>query len=138
MVLASFERAAHLIGAYVERAAREHSITQAEAHILVQLARRGALPLAELHREFGTKRSTLTNVLDRLEGRELVRREPNPADRRSFTIRPTRRGAALGRELAALLDDLESEVRRLVPEHDLRSIGAIVDALGTAIGHRER
>jgi hypothetical protein len=33
---------------------------------------------ATLHGEFGHMRSTLTNILDRLERRKLVRRELNP------------------------------------------------------------
>ncbi len=82
----SRERAAHLIGVYVERSAGELGITQADAHVLAELHRHGPTQIAALHREFGHKRSTLTSILDRLERRKLIRREPNPDDRRSFVI----------------------------------------------------
>jgi DNA-binding MarR family transcriptional regulator len=132
-MLASLERAAHLIGVHVERAARGLGITQAEAHVLVQLARRGATPIATLHREFGTKRSTLTNVLDRLEQRGLVRRELNPHDRRSFTIHLTRTGASRARRLARAMDELEAAVRASVKQRDARGVEAVVEALAGAV-----
>jgi MarR family transcriptional regulator, organic hydroperoxide resistance regulator len=131
-MLASLERAAHLIGVHAERAGRELGITQAEVHVLVQLARRGATPIATLHREFGTKRSTLTNVLDRLEGHGFVRRELRGEDRRSFTIHLTRIGAVQARRLAKVMDELEAAVRSAVEERDLRGVEAVVDALHAA------
>jgi MarR family 2-MHQ and catechol resistance regulon transcriptional repressor len=132
MLLADLERAAHLIGVHVERASRGLGITQAEAHILVHLARGGSLPIATLHRDFGTKRSTLTNVLDRLEQRGLVRRELNPADRRSFTIHLTRRGARQAGRLTAAMDELEAAVRDSVAERDVRGVAAVARALAGA------
>jgi DNA-binding MarR family transcriptional regulator len=132
MLLTTLERAAHLIGVHVERAGRDLGVTQAEAHVLVQLANGGPVPIAELHRSVGTKRSTLTNVLDRLERRGLVRRQLNPHDRRSFTIHVTPTGAGPARRLADAMDELEAEVRRGLGERDVRSVTAVVDALVTA------
>jgi DNA-binding MarR family transcriptional regulator len=129
MTLAGIERAAHLIGLHVEQAARDLAITQAEAHILVSLARRGPTSIADLHREFGTKRSTLTNVLDRLESRGLVRRELNPKDRRSFTIYLTPRGAGQARRLRHTVDELDERLRGAVSKKDLESVEKVVDAL---------
>jgi DNA-binding MarR family transcriptional regulator len=130
-MLATLERAAHLIGTHVEHAARGLGITQAEAHVLVQLVRRGPTSIAALHREFGTKRSTLTNVLDRLEQRGLVRREPGRADRRSITIHLTRKGSAQARRIAAIVDELEAAVRAEVSERDLRGLESLVQALAS-------
>jgi DNA-binding MarR family transcriptional regulator len=132
MVVASLERAAHLIGAYLERAARDLGVTQAEAHVLAQLARHGALPIADLHREFGTKRSTLTNVLDRLEAKRLVRREVNSSDRRSFTIHLTRTGSARGRRLVRAIDELEARLQHEVTRRELEAVEAVVAALAAA------
>lgn len=78
-------------------------------------------------------RSTLTNVLDRLEQRRLVRRELNPSDRRSFTIHLTSRGRKQARHVAASLDELEAAVRDLVSERDARGLDAVVDALSASV-----
>ena len=112
----SRERAAHLIGVYVERSAGELGITQAEAHVLAELHRHGPTQIATLHREFGHKRSTLTSILDRLERRKLIRRELNPDDRRSFVIHLTASGTRAASRVTDALDELErSPVARWTP-----------------------
>jgi DNA-binding MarR family transcriptional regulator len=132
-MIADIERATHLIAVYLDRAAGELGVTQAEAHVLAQLARRGPVTVAVLHREFGHKRSTLTNVLDRLEARKLVRRAPNPDDRRSFVIRPTAAGTRAGKRVALVLDELEQDVRALVTERDVAAVSAVAAALARAV-----
>lgn len=82
IMFATLERGAHLIGVYIERFAGELGITQAEADVLAELHREGPSQTTTLHREFGHKRSTLTNIIDRLEQRGLINRQPNPDDRR--------------------------------------------------------
>jgi DNA-binding MarR family transcriptional regulator len=133
-MLANLERTVHAIGAHVERSTRDLGITQAEAHVLAHLAREGPVSIASVHRAFGTKRSTLTNVLDRLEGRGLVRRELNPNDRRSFTIRLTRKGDAQARRVRRLLDEVETRARSAVNERDLRGFGAVLEAIEAVLG----
>lgn len=133
VMIANIERAAHRIGAHVERGVRELGITQAEAHVLAHLARQGPVSIAHLHRTFGTKRSTLTNVLDRLEQRGLVRRELNQRDRRSFTIRLTRRGGTQARRIVRALDELETAVRKAVDERELRGFEAVIHAIDAAV-----
>jgi DNA-binding MarR family transcriptional regulator len=137
-MLSTLERGAHLIGAYLERTASELGITQAEAHVVAQIARAGPTPIAALHREFGHKRSTLTNVLDRLEERGLVRREPHPSDRRSIVIHLTTSGQRIGAHVAHVLDALEREVRGSVGVRDLQGVDAVVVALARALHRLDR
>jgi DNA-binding MarR family transcriptional regulator len=134
-MLSTIERAAHQVGAHLEHAASELGITQAEAHVLAQLTRRGPTPIGTLHRDFGPKRSTLTNILDRLEERRLVRREPNREDRRSFVVHLTASGARTGTHVTAVLDELERAVRAGVTARDLRGLEAVAKALDAAVGH---
>jgi DNA-binding MarR family transcriptional regulator len=128
-LLASFERASHAIALHLDAAGEELGITQAEAHVLAQVKRRGPTPIGTLHREFGHKRSTLTNVVDRLERRGFVRRELNPRDRRSFVVYLTDDGALAARRVVALLDDLEGRVTAHLDERDLEGIALAVRAL---------
>lgn len=132
-LLATIERAAHLVGTYVERAASELRITQAEAHVLAELARQGPTPIATLHREFGRKRSTLTNILDRLEQRKLVRRELNRQDRRSFIIHLTAAGMRAASRITRVLDELERELCAELSDSDLRGVDAVAAALQGAV-----
>jgi DNA-binding MarR family transcriptional regulator len=137
-MIADLERATHLVAVHLDRAAGDLGVTQAEAHVLAQLARHGPLSVATLHKEFGHKRSTLTNVLDRLEGRSLVRRVLNPSDRRSFVIEPARAGVRAGRQVAKVLDDLERDVLALVTERDFAGVAAVATALAETVNRAGR
>ena len=77
----------------------------------------------------------VTVVLDRLEKAGYVRREPNPADRRSLLIAliPVRM-----RKLQSLYEEVESETRRLLatlPQGDLKAVIRFFEVLQAA---RER
>jgi DNA-binding MarR family transcriptional regulator len=130
-LIATVERAAHLIGAHLEGTTSELGLTQGESHVLAQVARRGPTPITTLHHEFGHKRSTLTNIIDRLEQRSLVRREPNPNDRRSFVVHLTASGRRMARHVTDVLDELERDVSGLVGERDLTGLDAVARALET-------
>jgi DNA-binding MarR family transcriptional regulator len=126
---ATIERAAHLIGVYLDPTASALKITQGEAHVLAHLARNGPTAIAALHREFGHKRSTLTNIIDRLEGRKLVRRRLNPSDRRSFVVSLTASGSRTAQQAKEALDELERELTALVTERDLAGVAAVTRSL---------
>jgi MarR family transcriptional regulator, transcriptional regulator for hemolysin len=132
-MFATIERGAHLIGVYVERFAGDLGITQAEAHVLAELQREGPSPITTLHREFGHKRSTLTNIVDRLEQRKLISRKPNPDDRRSQLIHLTATGARVATRLTTALGVLEEEILRSVGVNGVANLEALVDALADAV-----
>ncbi|MGH3025500.1 MAG: MarR family winged helix-turn-helix transcriptional regulator [Gaiellaceae bacterium] len=128
-VASSAERAAHLVGAFLDPVIGELGITQGEAHVLARLAVDGKATIGALHDEFGHKRSTLTNIVDRLEGRGFVRREINREDRRSFLIELTGSGRRAATRVTAALDRLERELLVHVSVRDLKGFGATVLAL---------
>jgi DNA-binding MarR family transcriptional regulator len=131
--LAKIERGAHLIGAYLEPTVSVLGISQGEAHVLAQLEHRGPTAIAVLHHEFGHKRSTLTNVLDRLEQRKLVRRKLNPDDRRSFVVHLTASGQRAAARVARALGELERELASRVDDRDLIGNDAVIHALETIV-----
>ena len=63
-------------------------------------------------------RSTLVQIIDRLEGRELVVREVSSHDRRSHALRLTTKGANLLSELKQAARDHERDVARGLSEED--------------------
>src|ERR1051326_9636998 len=83
-IVFGIHRATHRIGLYIQR--HEPDLTQAEAHILCHLHETGDSAVADLHRAFAHKRSTLTSVLDRLESRAWITRQTSRQDRRRFII----------------------------------------------------
>ena len=132
-VASGAERAAHLVGAFLDPVIGELGITQGEAHVLARLAVDGKATIGALHEGFGPKRSTLTNIVDRLEGRGFVRRQINRDDRRSFLIELTGSGRRAASRVTAALDGLEREVSAHVSPRDLKGFGATVEALGGVV-----
>lgn len=77
--------------------------------VLSGLARTGPLSAADLGREVGLDRTTVTRRADRLETAGLVERQPDPADGRATLLTLTGRGhgtvAATRQRLAGAIED---------------------------------
>ncbi|MFB7912282.1 MarR family winged helix-turn-helix transcriptional regulator [Kitasatospora sp. NPDC056076] len=77
--------------------------------VLSGLARTGACSAADLGREIGLDRTTVTRRADRLEEAGLLRREADPGDRRATLLVLTDRGQgavrATRQRLAARIED---------------------------------
>ena len=126
---AKLERAAHLVGSYLDSTAEKLNLTQGEAHVLAQLDRRGPLAIAALHDAFGHKRSTLTNILDRLENRKLLRRELNRDDRRSFIVSLTPQGRRTATQVTEVLDGLERQLAGRLKKAEIEGMANVIAAL---------
>ena len=76
-------------------------------------------------------RSTLVQIVDRLENRSLVRREPSAQDRRSHALRLTGDGAKLLAELKALSDEHEGIVADTLSADERKSLLSLLERLHT-------
>lgn len=77
---------------------RPYDLSTPQYAILVHASPEG-VPLSKISREMLADNSNLTRLVDRLEARGLVRRVPNPQDRRGTLVQLTPEGAALVAEL---------------------------------------
>jgi DNA-binding MarR family transcriptional regulator len=107
---------------HLDRARRaafaEHGLEVFEFDVLVALRRAGPpyqLSPGQLLVQTLVASGTMTNRLDRLEGRGLVRRRADPNDRRGVRVRLTGRGRA---KVDAAIDDLLDRERALLAELD--------------------
>jgi DNA-binding MarR family transcriptional regulator len=73
----------------------EADLTPPQYFILTLLWQRDGRPLKELAAAAHCSPATMTGIVDTLEGKELVTREPNPADRRSLLVELTEQGRVL-------------------------------------------
>src|SRR5215471_19920135 len=121
------ERATHSVSVYLDRASGLARVTQAEAHVLAYLVeQKGPVTIGELHRSFGHKRSTLTNIVDRLERAGYVERSISPEDRRSFLLVLTARGKTAARGVLRVLEQLERATARRVSAAELAGFSAVL------------
>lgn len=76
-------------------------------------------------------RSTLVQIIDRLEGRELVVREVSSHDRRSHALRLTGKGATLLTELKQAAQDHEKDVARGLSDAERDQLIALLQRIHT-------
>ena len=72
-----------------DRRVAAHGVTRAQWMVLARLARRPGCTQTELADMMEVERATAGRLLDRLEENGLVRREPDPEDRRVRRVYPT-------------------------------------------------
>ena len=138
--LSPLHKASRQITMYLEEQTRGLGVSPLEGHVLTYLRRYAPAPVGELVRVFGVKQSTFTSLLDRLERAGLIRREPNPADRRSFLIHPTERGREVTARLNRMLEKLEDDIRARLRRTEAKGFHAVMTAVDdvTRIRVRER
>jgi MarR family transcriptional regulator, organic hydroperoxide resistance regulator len=104
----------------------------AEINALANLADRGALSVRELSAETGTRATTLTGVLDRLESRGYLTRELDATDRRSFRLPLTQAGQAVAAQVRAAVADIERDALAGLPATQIAGFHAVITALQQA------
>jgi DNA-binding MarR family transcriptional regulator len=94
----SIMRAQQVLMARLNEALRPLGLTfpRYEALMLLSFSREGALPLGKVGERLQVHRTSVTNIVDKLEADGLARRMPHEADRRTTLAEIT----DLGRELA--------------------------------------
>ena len=91
--------------------------------------REGASSPGELARLWQVTPAVLTGIVDRLESRGLVRREPDPLDRRKLRLALTEDGLAASLDVErTLTDDLAAQLVLLSPQ-ELAELGRSLDLL---------
>ncbi|MFP5020126.1 MarR family winged helix-turn-helix transcriptional regulator [Pseudonocardia phyllosphaerae] len=78
-----------------------------EALVLLDFARRGSLPMRVMGERLQLHPTSVTNIVDRLQGDGLVRRVPHPTDRRATLVELTSEGRARLEKATAAVTAIE-------------------------------
>jgi MarR family transcriptional regulator, organic hydroperoxide resistance regulator len=126
-LVGEWQRVTHRLLAALDRRLEPLGLTAGEINALACMGEGEPRALRDLVEATGQRASTLTGVVDRLERRGLVARQPHPTDRRAFQVAPTPDGrraiarvAAAFEELGAALPDETAQV--------LTAVAAVLDA----------
>jgi DNA-binding MarR family transcriptional regulator len=128
-VLSRVSRLARHLDRHRGAAFAAHGLEPWEFDVLTALRRAGPpyeLSPGQLTAETLVTSGTMTNRIDRLEARDLVRRRPDPADGRGVLVRLTDDGRTL---VDTALDDLLDRERGLLAALDEDSTASLVTAL---------
>jgi MarR family transcriptional regulator for hemolysin len=80
---------ARLLRKRFEQHARGSGLTRSQWHVLAYLARNEGINQSGLAELLDVKPITLARIVDRLEALKLIKRHPNPTDRRAWVLRLT-------------------------------------------------
>jgi DNA-binding MarR family transcriptional regulator len=108
---------------------REFGITPVQYGLLTALSIRGALDQGSLGVELGIDRTNVADVLIRLEARGLVRREPNPADRRAKLASLTPKGRQLTARMFASMQRAQDRLLASLSQRERDGFMAILERL---------
>ena len=131
MVLA-LQRATHHTLHALSAALSDLNLSAAEINALANLGEGGTLSVRQLSERAGTRASTLTGLLDRLENRGYLVREVDPADRRSFRLPLTDQGREVAARARAAIADLERTALSRLDATQLAGYHAVTTALQEA------
>jgi DNA-binding MarR family transcriptional regulator len=107
-----------------------------EALMLLSFTRTGALPLGKIGERLQVHRTSVTNIIDKLEADGLVRRIPHEADRRATLAQITDQGRNVAAEATALLNADAFGVTALAPEEQ-ETLTALLRSLRREAGDFE-
>jgi DNA-binding MarR family transcriptional regulator len=107
----------------------ELGLTSAEINALAILADGRQRSVGELIAQTGSRATTLTGVLDRLERRGYVAREMDAADRRSFRVMLTEAGRVAADQVHAVITSVEHEALASLRPEQIAGFHAVLTAL---------
>ena len=116
-------RATWAMNNFVNRILRESELTDisvAYFAVLQALWENDGMNISDLGEKAQLEKSTMTSLIDRMEGARLLRRENHPTDRRAYRISLTARGKELEKVLDQVVSRAYRYLTRGIAEKDLQ------------------
>jgi DNA-binding MarR family transcriptional regulator len=117
------------------------TVGQGQPHILKELREHGAMNQKELSDACLIEVTTMSRTIDRLEKMGLVKRESNPACRRSWTIALTEEGCEMADKVIEIFEMTDGIMKSGMSEDELEILSAglekVKSNLWTAIRNNE-
>jgi DNA-binding MarR family transcriptional regulator len=117
----SVMRVQQILLSAVDGALRPHGLTFAryEALMLLTFSRTGRLPMRVMGDRLQLHPTSVTNIVDRLQGDGLVRRTPHPTDRRATLVEITESGSVLLEAATKSVTAIDFGMSGLTPEQEI-------------------
>ncbi|MFK0257079.1 MarR family winged helix-turn-helix transcriptional regulator [Streptomyces sp. NPDC090445] len=128
-VLLALQRATHATLHLITTELADLDLTAAEINALANLADGQGRTVSRLGAAVGSRPTTLTSVLDRLERRGHIVRAKQAGDRRSVRIELTESGRAAASLIRRTLADLENRALNGLSAETVAGFHTVLDAL---------
>jgi DNA-binding MarR family transcriptional regulator len=118
----SVMRVQQILLAQLNGVLRDHRLTfpRYEALMLLSFTRDGALPLGKLGERLQVHRTSVTNIVDKLEQDGFVRRVPHESDRRATLAEITEQGRRVAGRATLAMNEAAFMLGALEPEEQER------------------
>lgn len=130
--LLALQRATHATLQALSAELADLALTASEINVLANLADGRSRAVSELGAAVGTRPTTLTGVLDRLERRGHITRGSRPGDRRAVLIDLTPSGQLAATRIRQAIADLEHRALGRLPDDAIACLRAALQALTEA------
>ncbi len=114
------------------RTVREANLTPAQYALLSLLWQKDGRPFKDLASASFCSPATITGLVDTLEKKGLVTREPNPDDRRSLLVKLTKRGKSL-KQSTPTLERIYGKCCVSLQEEELQQLDTLIRKLNDSL-----
>ena len=115
------------------KALKPLGLTAVQAHILAILWTEGPMTIGELQRILSLGSSTLTGAIDRMEKTELLRRVPQPGDRRAYRLEPAKWTARRKEELLGTLATVQDDCLACLTQSERKKLLGLLTKVTNAL-----
>jgi DNA-binding MarR family transcriptional regulator len=117
--------------------AKAFDVTPVQFSALIVIREQPGIDATRVSELIDFDRSTIGNVLDRLERRGLIRRQPGTEDRRTKRLYLTRQGGTVVRKVAAKLPQVANEILSPLSASDRERFTGLLTQLIEAGGRKD-
>lgn len=104
-------------------------LTVIEWYILRALYQSDGQHASELARAVGRAATSFTPILDKLQGKDLIERRPDPSDRRAVRIYLTKKGNAIRDNVQSSAGQIDVRIQKQVPTKDFKAFLQVLSTL---------
>ena len=124
-----FRRMQQIAVAIFVEECRAHDLTPVQFAALVAIHTHPGIDATRLSAVIAFDRSTLGNVIERLEAKKLIERKPSTEDKRVKLLYLTRAGAALLRDITPSVDRAQARMLQPLKPADRKALMALLSQL---------
>lgn len=104
-------------------------LTVIEWYILRALFEQDGQHASELARAVGRAATSFTPILDKLQGKDLIERRPDPADRRAVRIYLTDKAQKSRSKVEDSAKQVDAHIKKMVPNSDFKVFQTVLATL---------
>src|SRR5215467_8957434 len=124
-----FRRMQQIAVAIFVEECRASDLTPVQYAALIAIHTHPGIDATRLSAVIAFDRSTLGNVIERLEAKKLIERKPSSDDKRVKLLSLTRAGAALLRDIAASVDRAQARILQPLKPADRKTLMTLLSQL---------